>query len=545
MTTPGSLLSRLESSRFKLGRGWSEKKIALLAELGGSRLRTASQVHRLHEHLCLLRAFPDDRAVLEKTEELLSTFARRPDLRYYKDELADTGIAGTDIHYRFFWPTARWLAHRWPDQLTIDWEDGDDPVPFVSALATLLPLAQTDWLRVVKPHPRKALAKLAPDSTDASFLIKATASMPGDDFTRESFYDTLSPMLILKSGPGTPARTEAVWPSLETRFLQRSPDASRPDLIAELKRPPRSIRSVPPKQGAAIIDLAREAMVTRGRDLDAFAYGDQGDVRLIEDEDGLAWAMIGMVPERRSVIRGTYGYLVFQNRIPTGYVQSDTLWRSVDLAFNTFETFRGVNTAHVLARTMAMMRSVFDARSFTLEPYQLGDGNEEGIASGAWWFYYRLGFRPRNGKVRSLVAKEKARMKRDPKHRSSPDTLRQLAKDYLFFEWLDERAPNWPRLAALGARGPVDSTAESLARLGGDLIGHASISERTAFTRLEPIVKQLPVAQWSEEERRDLVRVCLAKGGTRETDYLTLFNRHPRLGDAVLELMKTGRVDHR
>ena len=40
-------------------------------------------------------------------------------------------------------------------------------------------------------------------------------------------------------------------------------------------------------------------MVTRSRDLDAFSYGDPRDVRLVDCVGGLAFACIGVIPERR------------------------------------------------------------------------------------------------------------------------------------------------------------------------------------------------------------------------------------------------------
>ena len=39
------------------------------------------------------------------------------------DELAASGIAGTDTPYPFFAPTARWLTARCPQSLSIDWDE--------------------------------------------------------------------------------------------------------------------------------------------------------------------------------------------------------------------------------------------------------------------------------------------------------------------------------------------------------------------------------------------------------------------------------------
>lgn len=132
--------------------------------------------------------------------------------------------------------------------------------------------------------------------TDAVFLVRRVEMMPGDDFTREAFYETIAPPLVLHAGRDTPSRTHARYAPARVYFRASPPSGGRPDLLAELDRPPRSVRTVPRQEGARLIDLAREAMVTRGRDLDAFAYGDAGDVRLIDDGGGLIWAMIGWSP---------------------------------------------------------------------------------------------------------------------------------------------------------------------------------------------------------------------------------------------------------
>ena len=290
-------------------------------------------------------------------------------------------------------------------------------------------------------------------------------------------------------------------------------------------------------------------MVTRGRDLDTFAYGDPDDVRLVDDGGGLTWAMIGLIPERRPTLRTAYGYLTLRNGVPIGYAQSDTLWRCIDLAFNTFDMFRGGDSASTFARTMAMMRHVFDGSSFTLEPYQLGEGNDEGIASGAWWFYYKLGFRPRNPKIRTLVKAELDRMKKDSRHRSSPATMAKLAKDYLYYESPGIKAPYWPRLASIGAEiagllasgeggNPIPPDGE-LSRIRLEVPRRLSAAAKAAWTAWVPIVALIPgLERWSADEKQELVRIILAKGGRRDSDYLKLFDRHTKLGKALRQVTR-------
>jgi hypothetical protein len=44
------------------------------------------------------------------------------------------------------------------------------------------------------------------------------------------------------------------------------------------------------------------------------------------------------------------------------------------------------------------------------------------------------------------------------------------------------------------------------------------------------------LAQWSADERSALAPVILAKAGRRDSDYLALFDAHPKLGAALRRL---------
>jgi len=80
----------------------SPRKRELLDGLARQAMPDADAVLRLHECLVFLRAYPDDAETSALVERLLSRFSRRTDLREHRDELADSGIAGTPIYYAFY-----------------------------------------------------------------------------------------------------------------------------------------------------------------------------------------------------------------------------------------------------------------------------------------------------------------------------------------------------------------------------------------------------------------------------------------------------------
>ncbi len=548
-----SLLRKLETTRFEYGSGLAALKTGLLAKLERRSVKTARELFRLHEHLCFLRAYPDDPAVHAQVTRMLERFAARSDLNRHRSALADTGIAGTVIHYQFFWPTARWLAVHWPGRLEIDWENIEDTESLVAALPLLVTPLEATWLRLGETEPRASLRRLkGPTMADGAFLIRRVAVTPGDHVTREAFFDGLNIPFRLRPAAGTPSRTLTHNPKSPVVFRSVAPERSRPDLARELMRRPPSIKGVSSREGERLIDLARVAMVTRERDLDNFAYGDLRDVRMVDDGDGLQWIVIGTLPERRPVLRATYGMLVLRNGVPIGYVGADALFRCVDISYNIFPTFRGGEAGWVFARTLAALRALFGARSFTIEPYQLGRNNDEALESGAWWFYYKLGFRPRNPATRALVRRELTRMKARPRHRSSRKTLRQLAEDYLYFEPDEARAPYWPRIAGFGGRVAEDLAArgedrredalracldEAQRRLGARPPRRASKNILAAWRNWSAVVTHLPdVESWTRGERMHLARVITAKGQRSDADYLALFDSHPRLAPLLRRL---------
>jgi hypothetical protein len=545
-------IAALERAREAYAPGSGRRKVQLLRLLSRARLRSAREVQRLHELLCFLRAYPDDEGVLAQVETMLARFDRRADLRAHRAALAHSGIAGTDTGYPFFYPTALWIARRWPALLRLDRADALAGENIGRALPLLATPLEAAALPALAAPGYAALDRLRGSTPDAVFLIERVAAMPGDGATREAFYDAINPSCTLAAGADTPARTREkfagaplVW---QTGPLRRD----RPDLRREAARAPQRLRRLSRRDGRAAIDLARAAMIARQRDLDAFAYGNADDAWLVDDGDGLSFVLNGVMPERRAPLAAIYGGLVLRNGVPVGYLQVDLVGRSAALSFNTFDTFRGGEAAYLFGRMLAMLHHVFGATSFTLEPYQLGHGNDEGIASGAWWFYFKLGFAPRAADARRIARAELGRIARDPRHRSSEATLRALARRHLYFELDPTRPLPLPPLGPIGV-----ATARLLERHGGvqreralaacsraalrrcGLHSFAGFSEdqRRAWVRCAPLVLLLPdFDRWSAQERRAAADVLRAKGERSEREFVRRLVAHARLHAALFAL---------
>jgi len=556
-----TLLQQMHALKNAYGGDAAARKLALLEALEGRTFPGARAVERVHEFLCYLRAYPDNSAALERTERLLAGFSSRADLRRHRAALADTGIAGTATHYVFFWFTAQWLARRWPDRLKIDWKafDRKSRAELEGLLHLILPYAETPAIDGADIPLRSFLAALkGPSETDAAFLVRRFETIHPSPFGRETLYERIGIPLVLAPGPDTPSRTLAKHESRPPVFQTRPLDRSRPVLRGEIMKPPRAVRSVPPAEAARLIDLAREAMVTRARDLDNFIHADRRDVRVFEYEDGLSFACYGLTPERRLLLESVYGMLTLKNGVPIGYVLASGLFGSSEVMYNVFETFRGGESARIYGRVLSMARVLFGADTFAIDPFQLGHANPEGQKSGAFWFYYKLGFRPVAPKALALVGEELRRLAANPGERTSPRMLHRLAAEYMFLH-TSRRRPDVLGQVPLGdvgmrisrllaARGGADReravrecSRDAARLLGVRSFGAWTPGERLAWDRWSPLVLALGDAGgWPAADRAALVDVIRAKGGRRESDFVRRFDRHRRLRRAVLGLAAAG-----
>jgi hypothetical protein len=474
---------------------------------------------------------------------MLGRFRHRPDLGRARGMLAGTGIAGTDIPYRFYWPTARWISERWPGALCIDRSDPTQAQAILESLPQLVPAVQSEYIKQAGTLTLDALDRLCPRGvTDADWFIGLVEAMPGNDVTREAFFDRIDPPFILRAGRTTPERTTARFGALPLH-PQRGPlRGPRPDLRQECRRAPQRVVKLRPADAAALIDVARFSMATRERDLAVFQYANPRDAFLVDDGAGLGFAFVGIRPGRRLLLPAVYGGLTLQNGVPIGYVQLDVLGRHAEVSFNQFETFRDSGAARVFARYLAAAHHLFGCDSFSIEPYQLGDGNDEGIASGAWWFYQRLGFRPRSAEARRIADREAGKARRRRGYRSSERSLRALARWHLYFSLDRTRQARLPKTIALVERAACtlqrfsspDATerCRTAAVAAGKWLDGRQIGARPSRVLADwagIILALKSTGRWSQRERRQLRAIIAAKTGKSERRFLRLFWMHDRL----------------
>ena len=233
----------------------------------------------------------------------------------------------------------------------------------------------------------------------------------------------------------------------------------------------------------------------------------------------------------------------------------------MESGFNLYYTFRDGETAWLYARILNIFRHLLGVTAFSIDPYQIGYENEEGIESGAFWFYRKLGFRPTNPDVMKLVLNEEKKIASRTNYRTSARTLRKLAAGPMIFELdkapdksLDESKPgDWDRFCVrniglavarrmgLKFRGDARRFREEAVKKVNEVLElsagdwhEAELSTLSDFAVTLSLVEDLH--SWSDEEKQGLVRVVRAKAGPDESSYLKLMQKHARLRKAMIKL---------
>ena len=550
MTSLRKQLERLESLRETFGATAAREKLQLLRELEQRSLGRAADVERLHEMLCFMRGWPDSPKLLTTVHRMLRNFSARPDLLRFARALENSGIAGTDIRFSFYLAIAEWLAKRCGDCLHIDWKAFENAEQLSSVLESLALFSERGALRQFFLDVPDWIDRMrANDETDAVFLVRRLAALGDAGGLRESVYDKLDTPFHLSSSDTVPTRTYEYIRPKTIRYQQRNITRGPVDLRQAANMRIR-IENVGARQAARLVDLARNAMVARLRDLDAFAYANADDVMRVHCRKGIQLVLIGMLPENRYLLECEYGYLMLKNGVVVGYGTGTGLFGSCQVAFNLFPTFRGTETTELYAAVLATFHRLFAADTFSVDSYQIGADNEEAIDSGAWWFYARMGFRPRDSAARKLADAE-LRKANNKGYRSSKSTLRELAQYPLYFSLAGKRKDVLPMVCtdtlSLGVLDYVskrfgsrrEEGAQRCAQELADALGVSSIAdwsdaEQLMWHRLGPVVAAIAdVASWPKADRAALVEVIRAKGGVRELPYVALFDAHKRLRRAV------------
>ncbi len=523
-----------------------------------------------HDTLLFIAAFPDNRRVHALAEASLKRLANRLRRENTLDRralrrLAGSGIAGTFVEYEFTLDSLRWLAQRFPRDIELVWRDESLGETFEELLATLAFGVEYDGLLEPRYSAREWLRLAAGDQDEIAWVVRQFDRLLAARCTDASLLDRIfdSQHLNVRWRLRDPlaSRTLCRFPPRPC-FVHASRRTTAAPAPAEvIAAPLPRYRKSGMREAGRLIDVARAALAVRSRETDPVAYATPHDVVLHRLERGVDVLLVGMQPHRRLPVEGYVGYVAAKNRIPVAYGGAWIAFDTCAVGINLFDTFRGGESAHLFAQILRVYRGMFGVRTFRVDPYQIGDDNPEAIRSGAFWFYFRVGFRPADPALRRLADREADRIARDRGHRTSPALLRRLALGRMQMNVAETDDPaldlgasslavtRW--IASRFAGNRTLASASAIARVGSVLRAsrrrHWPMAERAAFESLALLVGLIPdLRRWPAKDRIALLRLMRARGGSSELAYLRALRAHARLRAAIVAIaeMENARAPH-
>jgi hypothetical protein len=511
-----------------------------------------------HDLLLFLLAYPESaellalaRRELDRVADAARRIAEHGPARD-RARLRQSGIAWSEVTADFSYPLARWLCRRHPGRGAFD-SFGDAKAPLASVLHAALPAIEHELLARCEHDPDGLLAAAAGDdpAVRLAWLVGSFARLDCTETLRDHLFASLRPYLTIRPADSTLSRTFVRGLPAPTYF-------HREGLLRRFE--PRAILDVPlpaaqrltvPKRNA-LVDAARAMLAVLGRETDAITLADPKGVRYFALGRGIGVALYAMVPDRRDALDSHVGFVVFKNGLPVGYGGGWPFLGTCKIGVNVFPPYRGGESALLFCQVLRVYRQVFGVARFVVEPSQFGGGNREGLASGAFWFYYRQGFRPIDARQAGLAAAAFARMEAEPGYRVPVGELRRLTRADIEWrlgadDWYGDRphgidpadvsllASRWIVARFAGDRTRAETAA--LRHVGAALDAQHrerwTAPERRAFASLAFVVAQIPaLARWPAADKRALVALMRAKGSD-EFRFHDLLRRHHRLQVAL------------
>jgi hypothetical protein len=398
---------------------------AAIARASRAALHLGPALLRYHDLLLFVLAHPASRGQRQQVERELQRIAAclKAGRGRHPEELQSQGLPFVDTVTRYSHDFARWLLAHKACRVAID--GYSEPLldlnavlkptlPALERYETTASLSNDDLLDALKVKPADRLR----------FIVDQLARLDHEPLVKDQLFDALD--LFVRVSP-TQRRFAKAWNRLPmaTLFVQqerlRQFDARE---LMNRKLPP--ARSLDDAARAQAVEVLRSTMALTARETDPATYLDARSLRLFDLERGLTVAVFGMTPDRQLPLESYIGFTLFKNGLPVAYGGAWLLGPRAAFGMNIFEPYRGGESGYMMCQVLRSYRQAFGVRFFEVDAHQFGLDNPDGIATGAFWFYHRHGFRPLDPSLARLAEDERRRIARQAGHRSSEKTLIRL-----------------------------------------------------------------------------------------------------------------------
>ncbi|CAN5266233.1 hypothetical protein BH09BAC6_BH09BAC6_29490 [soil metagenome] len=424
MQTTKASIAQLVSIRNQYGKETALEKLQLLHVINIKNIKSKKAAQTLYSSLLFLQGYPDNKAVYKQAGEWLLQLKdhvqQNEGLQY---NLYNSGITGTTSCAAFGFEITKWLRLTRPTEIKFNSFQAND-TQIHAFISVVMDKAESEIFQDGNAGWKGWLKKLR---------------KPGEDI--------LDQLIAIFNGSNiTPEVKDEIWNAIginvEIKFIDHCCLPASLIKIFSHRSLIRKATSNEPihkpvaftltnAEAASIIDCSRMILICHLREIDPISFTSPKLVSYYQLQRGISIALMEMVPERRHPIDSYMGYIVFKNGLPVAYAGSWILFNSGRIGLNVFPGYRGGETRYIFEQVLQLHASVYHLKRFTVDPYQVGKDNSDGIHSGAFWVYYHAGFRPVEKLQQQIAATEATKIQANKKYRTAPAVLKTLAESRL------------------------------------------------------------------------------------------------------------------
>ena len=406
-------------------------KISIIRDMASNRIPFTGALSSYHETLLFIMAFPSDKKIFDLAEREVLRLAEllKKQSEKVKETYVNSGIPFTNFRASFSHDCTRWLLTH-PDCKVLIHKIDNTTFDLNEALKVTVPSQERSETTAGFTN-EELLNELCPNKElQLSYIINELSRLDNLPYIKDHYYDGLGiqtnvvPKNKLFSKPYNKIDIPEVFYHND---LVKHFDV---DELLNRKLPAETVLTV--SQKIDLITVIKNSMAMTERETDPATYLKEDTIHLYHLERGVSIAIYGMPQARQLPMESYIGYTLFKNGYPAAYAGGWIFgWRS-DYGLNIYDQFRGGESAYMVAQILRLYRQLFQINYFQVEATQFGLDSPEGIATGVFWFYYKLGFRPLDEQLRLLAKTEFQKIKTRKGYRSSEKTLLKFTESNVF-----------------------------------------------------------------------------------------------------------------
>jgi hypothetical protein len=449
-------------------------------------------------------------------------------------------ISGTELTGSFSYAIVKWLVDEFGDNVELDSSEAE-PETVKLFFRQLLPAVEYQNIsdRELNLLQRIKLLKRDNKISSLQWLVNLLDESNLPDQTKEFLFNELHIYIKWRLEHKLFSSSFIHYPTKKIVFhkqLNKFADANK-ILKIKLSLP----YKLSTKQKRELISIARATLVFLYRETDPFSYADLHEVSLFELEDGISIALYSMDKEHRFSIESYIGYLALKNGMPVAYGGGWIFGERCQFGINVLEPFRNGESGVIFSQLLRVYHQHFGVKRFVVKPYQFGKDNKEALQSGAFWFYYKYGFRPEDRQLKSLAEQEWKKKKANKEYRSSADILKRFTASDLFLNLSSNPVPLFDASVVSSVitefinekyKGDRETALKECSKETLEILFLKDLSgwnhyEKKAWQQWSLLTQAaLSVYRWDAESKKQLQNIIKAKAGNHEMDFIKRLQQH-------------------